>query len=145
MNLKVDIYELGKILKSIEENYGLEILIKANLSGGWITMNGKALIEKYPDEVQALCNEQKDNIIYLRIHQDKKYSSIIKLTSAKGKKFNINISEGKYKEISKIGLNLNMIKINKNQTKLRIDENIIFTIKASLKQIEKLIHTCVLN
>ena len=46
----------------------------------------------------------------------------------------------KYKEISKTGLNLDMIKTNENETKLRIDENIIFTIKTSVEKIKELIN-----
>ena len=34
MNLEVDVCELGKILKEIEKNYELNILVKSNLSGG---------------------------------------------------------------------------------------------------------------
>ena len=33
MNLEVDICGLGKILKKIDENYELNILVKSNLSG----------------------------------------------------------------------------------------------------------------
>lgn len=140
MNLEVDIYELGKILKKIEENYELNILVKSNLSGGWMTITGKAFIEKHPYEIGSECSSKKDNIIHIRIKDDKEDGVLIKITGARDKKFNIDISAGKYKEISKTGLNLDMIKTNENETKLRIDENIIFTIKTSVEKIKELIN-----
>lgn len=140
MNLEVDICGLGKILKKIDENYELNILVKSNLSGGWMTITGKASIEKHPYEIESVCSSKKDNIIHIRIREDKEDGVLIKITGARDKKFNIDISAGKYKEISKTGLNLDMIKTNENETKLRIDENIIFTIKTSVEKIKELIN-----
>ena len=112
MNLEVDVCELGKILKEIEKNYELNILVKSNLSGGWMTITGKASIEKHPYESESGCSSKKDNIIHIRIKEDKEDGVLIKITGAKDKKFNVDISSGKYKEISKVGLNIDMIKTN---------------------------------
>lgn len=103
-----------------------------------MTITGNASIEKYPDE--SGCSGKKDNIIHIRIKEDKEDGALIKITGAKDKKFNVDISSGKYKEISKTGLNLDMIKTNENETKLRIDQNIIFTIKTSVEKINELIN-----
>ena len=140
MNLEVDVCELGKILKEIEKNYELNILVKSNLSGGWMTITGKASIEKHPYESESGCSSKKDNIIHIRIKEDKEDGVLIKITGAKDKKFNVDISSGKYKEISKVGLNIDMIETNENETKLRIDENIIFTIKTNAEKINELIN-----
>lgn len=58
----------------------------------------------------------------------------------KGKKFNVDISPAKYKSIPKKGLILNQVKINKNECVLRIDDNIIFTIKESEEKIISIIN-----
>ncbi|NRZ24041.1 hypothetical protein DFN07_005472 [Clostridium beijerinckii] len=65
--------------------------------------------------------------------------SVIKITGAKDKKFNIDISSTRYKELRPNNLTVNKIKINENESKLRIDENIIFTIGASVDDIKELI------
>ena len=140
MNLELDVCELGRVLKAIEEKYDLDILVKAKLSGGWITMTGKATIEKYPDENAGACSGKKDNIIHIRIKENEESGILIKITGASDKKFLVDISSTRYKEISKMGLNLDVIKINKNESKFRIDENIIITIKASVEEIKQLIN-----
>lgn len=140
MNLELDVCELGRVLKAIEEKYDLNILVKAKLSGGWITMTGKATIEKYPDESAVGCSGKKDNIIHIRIKENEENGALIKVTGAKDKKFYVDISSTRYKEISKAGLNLDVIKINENESKLRIDENIIITIKASVDEINQIIN-----
>lgn len=140
MNLELDVCELGRVLKTIEEKYDLDILVKANLSGGWMTMTGKATIEKYPDESAKGCSSKKDNIIHIRIKENEESGILIKITGASDKKFLVDISSTRYKEISKMGLNLDVIKINKNESKFRIDENIIITIKASVEEIKQLIN-----
>lgn len=67
------------------------------------------------------------------------HGSVIKITGAKDKKFDIDISSTRYKELRPNNLTVNKIKINENESKLRIDENIIFTIGASVDDIKELI------
>ena len=139
MKLDLTVFELGKALKKLEEKYKLNILVKLTLSGGWMTITGEANILKYPSDLNCGCNG-KDNIIDINIKsENSKEGSIIKITGAKEKKFNIDISSTRYKELRPNNLTIDKIKINENESKLRIDENIIFTIKASIDEINELI------
>lgn len=139
MNLELSVYELGNLLKKIEEKSQMDVLIKSNLSGGWMTITGNASIEKIPGESASKCGGNKGNIIDISIKSKGEDSIPVKITGANNKKFSVSIAPTKYKELSPNNLSLNMIKINKNETKLRIDENIIFTIKDSVENVEKLV------
>ena len=139
MNLELTIYELGKLLKKIEEKSKLDVLIKSNLSGGWMTITGPVSILKVPGEAVSKCGGSKDNIIDISINNDGSESIPVKITGANNKKFAVNIAPTKYKELAPNNLSLNMLKTNNNETKLRIDENIIFTIKDSVENVERLL------
>jgi len=138
MKLELTVVELGKVLKKIEEKYKLDILVKLNLSGGWMTITGEANILKVPSDVKAGCGSKSDNIIDIKIKaEDNIEGIIIKFTGAKNKKFNVEIASTRYKEVLSNNLTINQIKVNENESKLRIDENIIFTIKTSVDEIAK--------
>ncbi|SFC55833.1 UDP-N-acetylglucosamine pyrophosphorylase [Clostridium uliginosum] len=139
MKLELTVIELGKVLKKIEENYKLDLLVKSKLSGGWMTMIGQATINKVPTELGLGCSNKGNNIINIKVNDNSKDGSMIKLTGTKDKKFNVDISSTRYRELSKNSLNINQIKVNINECKLRIDENIIFTIKASADDVVKII------
>ena len=132
MKLELTVFQLGKALKDIENQYNLNLLVKQNLSGGWITIVGEATITDYPIEENG---GNSNNIISVNIKGSSSEGTTIKFIGAKGKKFNVDISPAKYKSIPKKGLTLNQVKINKNECALRIDENIIFTIKESAEKI----------
>ena len=132
MKFELNIKELGETLKRINQEYKLKILVKANLSGGWMTINGDAEITKIPTLT--------DNIIHINVTTNDDNGAIIKLTGNKDKKFNIDVSNTRYREISKNGLTLNMIKEKEDECKLRIDDNIIFTINDSEKEISEIIN-----
>ncbi|WP_026886218.1 hypothetical protein [Clostridium beijerinckii] len=139
MKLDLTIFELGKLLKKIEDKYDLNMLVKLALSGGWATITGNANVLKYPNDSNCGCNG-KDNIIDISVERDgNEHGSVIKITGAKDKKFDIDISSTRYKELRPNNLTVNKIKINENESKLRIDENIIFTIGASVNDIKELI------
>lgn len=131
MKLELTVFQLGKALKDIENQYNLNLLVKQNLSGGWITIVGQAIITDYPTEE----NRGTNNIISVHIKGSSSEGTAIKFIGAKGKKFNVDISPAQYKSIPKKGLTLNQVKINKNECALRIDDNIIFTIKESAEKI----------
>lgn len=139
MNIELTVYELGRLLKKIEEKSELDMLIKSNLSGGWMTITGHASILKVPDESVSKCGGSKDNIIDISINNNGSESIPVKITGANNKKFAVNIAPTKYKELAPNNLSLNMLKTNNNLTKLRIDENIIFTIKDNVENVEKLL------
>jgi hypothetical protein len=140
MKLELTVCELGNVLKEIEEKYKLDILVKSILSGGWMTITGEAIILKTPSDKKVGCCGNGDNIIDIKIKsEDNQEGTVIKITGAKNKKFNVDISSTRYKEVSSNKLTINQIKVNENESKLRIDEDIIFTIKASVDEIAKII------
>lgn len=139
MKLELTIEELGQVLKKLEENYKLYILVKSQLSGGWMTITGETEIIKIPNVISTGCSGKGNNIISMRIKDDSNEGSIVKLTGVKNKAFNVDISPTRYKEISKFGLNLDTIKISENECKLKIDENMIFTIKENVDNIINMI------
>lgn len=142
MKLELTVCELGKALKKIEEKCKLDILIKSTLSGGWMTITGEANILKYPRDVKEGCAGKSDNIININIRtENDKEGSIVKITGAKNKKFNVDISSTRYKEVFSNKLNINQVKVNENESKLRIDEDIMFTIKATVDEIAKIIES----
>lgn len=138
MNLQLSVYELGNLLKKIEEKCELDVLIKSNLSGGWMTITGPAAITKIPGEAAPKCGGNKDNIIDIIIKKDSEEGIPVRITGANNKKFAVNIAPKKYRELSNNNLSLNIVKTDNNTTKLRIDEDIIFTINENVKNIEKL-------
>ena len=140
MKLELTICELGKALKKIQEKYKLDILIKSTLSGGWMTITGEATILKFPSDIKVGCGGKSDNIIDIKIKAKESQEGIIfKITGAKNKTFNINILSTRYKEVLSNNLTINQVKINESESKLRIDEDIIFTIKASVDQVAQII------
>ncbi|GAB6167887.1 hypothetical protein JCM1393_03470 [Clostridium carnis] len=139
MKLDLEIYELGQALKKLEKEYSLDVLVKMNLSGGWMTMNGSAEIESVPKEVVVGCSGKSNNIIDIRVKTDNKEGALIKITGAKNKVFNIDIASTRYKELSSNTLTINQIKVNNEECKLRIGEDIIFTIKATVEEVINII------
>ena len=140
MKYELTIYELGKALKKIEDKYNLSVMIKKELSGGWMTIMGSAKMEVLPC-IGGGCHGKNINILEIRVSSDENSGSLVKLTGAKNKKFNVDVASARYKEISTNSLTLDQIKVNENETKLRIDEDIIFTIKCRAENIDKIINS----
>lgn len=134
MKYELTIYELGKLLKNIDSKYNISLLSKIKLSGGWMTMTGEISVIDVPTEAILL---KGNNIITLKLKNNNENGSEIKITGLKDSKFVIDISETKYKEIKPGMLNLDVIKVNNNQCKLRIDEDMIFTIDTSVDKVIK--------
>lgn len=139
MRFELSINELGEKLKKIGDNNDLSILIKSELSGGWMTLTGDAKIVKIPDNNASGCRSKKDNIIHIQINDNAEQETLVKLTGASNKKFNVDISAGRYRELSNNNLTINQIKVNENETKIRIDENIIFIVKNNVDNILQLV------
>ena len=113
-------------------------MIKKELSGGWMTIMGAAKMEVLPC-IGGGCHGKNINILEIRVSSDENSGSLVKLTGAKNKKFNVDVASTRYKEISTNSLTLDQIKVNENETKLRIDEDILFTIKGRAENIDEII------
>ena len=134
MKLELTVCKLGQVLKTIESKYDLEIMTKIKLSGGWMTLSGKAIIEKVPTVGIILgCSNKSNNIISIRVKNNNEEGSVLKITGTKGSKFYIDIEATKYKELGKCSYG--EIKVNNNECKLRIDEDIIFKINSSVESV----------
>lgn len=137
MKYDLNIYNLGQLLTKITEAYSVNILAKSKLSGGWITITGEVEVIAAPEDKVVL---KGNNIITLKIKDSGLEGSLLKITGAKDGLFNIDLSPTRYREFGNTGLNLNKVKTNNNETKLRIDEDIIFTIRnASVENIDNII------
>ena len=136
MKYELTTFELGTLLKKISDTNTLNIMCKLNLSGGWITLTGNADILEIPKDDKIIAG---NNFISIKVSDNNNNGNVIKIIGAKASKFSIDISPTKFKEIKTSSLNLDMIKESNCECKLRIDENIIFTINNSSDEIEKLI------
>lgn len=137
MKYNLNIYELGQLLTKITEEYSVDVLSKIKLTGGWMTMTGKVQVAGVPEDKVVL---KGNNIITLKIKDAGLEGSLLKITGAKEGLFNIDVSPTRYKEFGNSGLNLNKVRTNNNESKLRIDEDMIFTIrKAPIEEIDNII------
>lgn len=140
MKFELTIYELGKLLKKVDTEFKLQMFTIVKLSGGWMTIMGDADVEEIPQQFLLGCSTNSNNIINIRIKDDNELGSIIKITGAKDKKFNVDISPSTYKEIVKGSINHDEIKINDSECKIRIDEDIIFKVNTQAQNIIELIN-----
>lgn len=136
MTYELTLYELGKLLKNISKEYKMSLLSKITLSGGWMTFMGEASIEEIPNsEIVAKGN----NIISIKVKTDGGEGATLKITGAKDKKFNVDISASKFRVISTTGLNIDRLQSNNEECKLRIDEDMIFTINTNAEAVSKIL------
>ncbi|MDV4149647.1 UDP-N-acetylglucosamine pyrophosphorylase [Clostridium sp. AL.422] len=137
MKYELNIYELGQLLSKVTSTYNVDVLTKLKLSGGWMTITGAAQVVSVPENRVVL---KGNNIITLKIKDTGYEGSSLKITGAKGGSFNIDLAPTKYREFGNSGLSLNKVKINNNECKLRIDEDMIFTIRnASVEDIDNIL------
>ena len=102
-----------------------------------MTITGEVEVMGVPEDKVVL---KGNNIITLKIKDSGLDGSTLKITGAKDRLFNVDLSPTKYREFGNSGINLNKVKVNNNETKLRIDEDIIFTIRnTSVEDIDKII------
>lgn len=136
MKYELTLYELGKLLKVLTKEYKVDLLSKITLSGGWLTLTGEASVEEVPrGEGVTIGN----NIISLKVKTGEDEGSVLKITGAKNKKFNIDIASTKLRVISGGGVNINKLQTNNEECKLRIDEDMIFTINTTAENVSKLL------
>ncbi|MGL5152532.1 MAG: UDP-N-acetylglucosamine pyrophosphorylase [Clostridium sp.] len=140
MNFKLSVYDLSKALKALEEKYTLQVVIKSTLSGGWMTIMGEAKVESEA-VLSAGCHGKDINILELRVNSDNNEGSLVKLTGAKNKEFTVDVAPTRFRELSNTSITLNQIKINNEECKLRIGEDIIFTIKDNADKVIALLNS----
>ncbi|MGL5477537.1 MAG: UDP-N-acetylglucosamine pyrophosphorylase [Clostridium sp.] len=140
MKFEVDIYKLGQVLNELEKKYDLEFMTKIELSGGWLTVVGDLKVLKLPKEGTG-CKSKGSNILEFMIKDEEKEGLTFKITGAKNKKFNLSVDSTRFKELAPQKLTLNTIKVNKEETKLRIDEDIIIKIKDDKETVKSIIET----
>ncbi|ASW43054.1 UDP-N-acetylglucosamine pyrophosphorylase [Clostridium isatidis] len=137
MKYDLNIYKLGEFLYKVTERYKTDILVKIKLTGGFMTMTGKVELIDRPKDIKVL---KGNNIITLKVSYDNLEGSLIKITGVNNKNFNVDLSLTKYKQIGGSSLVLNKTRENKNECKIRIDEDILFTVReAKLEDLERII------
>lgn len=132
---ELTIYKLGKLLTELSSNYNTSLLVKRKLSGGFITLTGKVDVDYIPTDKKTL---KGNNIIGLKVKNDAGQMDL-KITGIKDTLFKVEIAPTKFKEINISGLSMDKIQNSKEECKVRIDEDLIFTVSAPAEVIEKLI------
>lgn len=141
MITELDIFQLGRVLKQIDRENEIEIMAKIDLSGGWLTITGEAEIKKTP--LKSIGGLGKStNVIDIEVLNGNDGGSLVKLIGAKDKKFKIEVASTKLRNLSpKFGSN--DIYINEEETKLKIDNDIIFKVPCKKEIIENVINNII--
>lgn len=136
MKYMLSTHELGKVLSDLTEKYDISMLWRAKVSGGFITITGAVEVEYYPTEQVMI---KGNNILSLKVKNGDLTGNVVKITGLKGEYFNIDVAPTKFKEIKSSSLYLDKIQESKTECKIRIDENIIFTVPVSYDEVVKFI------
>ena len=126
---------MGNLLSEISNKYNVSLLVKRKLSGGFITITGKVEVDYAPTDEKTL---KGNNIIGLKVKNDGGQMDL-KITGIKDTLFKVEVSPTKFKEVNIGGLSIDKIQESKEECKVRIDEDLIFTVPAPSEVIEKLI------
>lgn len=132
---ELTIYKLGKLLNELSSEYTMKLLVKRKLSGGFITLTGEVNVDYIPSDKKAL---KGNNIIGLNIKNDGGQIDL-KITGIKDTLFKVEVAPTKFKEVSIGGLSIDKIQESKEECKVRIDEDLIFTVPAPSEVVENLI------
>lgn len=132
---ELTVYKLGNLLSEISNKYNVSLLVKRKLSGGFITITGKVEVDHAPTDEKTL---KGNNIIGLKVKNDGGQMDL-KITGIKDTLFKVEVSPTKFKEVNIGGLSIDKIQESKEECKVRIDEDLIFTVPAPSEVIEKLI------
>lgn len=136
MKHELKIYELGKLLERVTEAYNTSLLAKINLSGGWMTLQGQVEVKLIPTDKVVL---KGNNIIGLIVKSTEGAGTELKITGAKDGKFEVAIAPKKVIEIHTGGLGLQVQKEKTDECTIKIDDSMIFTVKASAADVEALV------
>ena len=132
---ELTVYKLGKLLSELSSEYNVSLLVKRKLSGGFITVTGKVDVDYIPTDKKTL---KGNNIIGLKVKNDSGQMDL-KITGIKDSLFNVEIAPTKFKEINTGGLSIDKIQESKEECKVKVDEDLIFTVPAPSEVVEKLI------
>ena len=132
---ELTVYKLGNLLSEISNKYNVSLLVKRKLSGGFITITGKVEVDYAPTDEKTL---KGNNIIGLKVKNDGGQMDL-KITGIKDTLFKVEVSPTKFKDFNIGGLSIYKIQESKEECKVRIDEDLIFTVPAPSEVIEKLI------
>ncbi len=136
MNYELTIYELGELLKNISNNTSMKLLAKTALNGGFVTLTGDIAIDYTPHPKEAI---RGNNIIGIKLKNNECSAVDLKIIGLKGQKFNVTITPTKYRELRPTSLSLNILKEKDNECKIKVDENLIFTVNTSLDSLQDII------
>ncbi|WP_297711947.1 UDP-N-acetylglucosamine pyrophosphorylase [Clostridium sp.] len=132
---ELTVYKLGKLLSELSSEYNVSLLVKRKLSGGFITVTGKVDVDYIPTDKKTL---KGNNIIGLKVKNDSGQMDL-KITGIKDSLFNVEIAPTKFKEINTGGLSIDKIQESKEECKVKVDEDLIFTVPAPSEVVENLI------
>lgn len=135
MVYELTVDKLGKLLNDLTKNYNVKLLVKRKLSGGFITITGEVDVDYFPTDKKTL---KGNNIIGLKVKNDGGELDL-KITGIKGDLFKVEFAPTKFKEVSIGGLSMDKIKESTDECKLRVDEDLIFTVPAPCNVVKELI------
>ena len=132
---ELTVYKLGKLLNELSSQYDVNLLVKRKLSGGFITITGEVNVDYIPTDKKTL---KGNNIIGLNVKNNSGEIDL-KITGIKDTLFKVEVAPTKFKEVSIGGLSIDKIQESKDECKVRVDEDLIFTVPAPSEVVEKLI------
>ena len=135
MVYELTVNKLGKLLKDLTNDYNISLLVKRKLSGGFVTITGEVEVDYFPTEQKTLTG---NNIIGLKVKNNGGQIDL-KITGIKDTLFKVEVAPTKLKEVNIGGLSIDKIKESKDECKLKVDEDLIFTIPAPCEIVKKLI------
>ena len=135
MVYELTVNKLGKLLKDLTNDYNISLLVKRKLSGGFVTITGEVEVDYFPTEQKTL---KGNNIISLKVKNNGGQIDL-KITGIKDSLFKVEVAPTKLKEVNIGGLSIDKIKESKEECKLKVDEDLIFTIPAPCEIVKKLI------
>ena len=135
MVYELTVNKLGKLLKDLTNDYNISLLVKRKLSGGFVTITGEVEVDYFPTEQKTL---KGNNIIGLKVKNNGGQIDL-EITGIKDTLFKVEVAPTKLKEVNIGGLSIDKIKESKDECKLKVDEDLIFTIPAPCEIVKKLI------